>query len=877
MLADVMTSVASWRSDLPLLTYCVPQALAADIRAGQLVAVPYGKKLVEGIVWHVRPDEQAEDEEGVEIRPIHSIVDAECILLPHQMALAMWMTEYYVTSLSQVVSMMLPRALVKRSQFVLRLTQDGLSETGELSAEASLRMRALAGLLLTDGEVDVEQLKKMLGPTKANNLLKEVADSQLIERDVRLEAPRTKALKKRVVLLKLQGAALEEWRQRTEAIVQESMVPNSSLPMAPDNVRKRPMGKSKKNAIPNPWAIPDVGAQFIAPLTPQDAKGLLAQRQLAAIDLLMHSATKAQPNNPKSYWTPSKLCEASSLSPKQLEQLVQDGIVAIETIEMRRDPLLERIIPAYHALTLTEDQQQAVESILQAPDYPILLHGVTGSGKTEVYLQALSAIIAQGKRGIMLVPEIALTTQAVLRVAGRFPGRVAIIHGSLGDGERYDEWRQIRDGKIDVVIGARSALFAPIPNLGIIILDEEHEPAYKQGEMKPTYHAREAAIVLGQILRIPVVLGSATPSVETFFRAEQGSYRLVELPGRIGATLPPVEIIDLRNELHAGNTSIISRRLQEELERVLQNKQQAILFLNRRGAASCVLCRDCGFVAICDRCDMSLTYHSTEHVLLCHYCGATSKVIQFCPSCKSSGIRYFGLGTEKVQDTIQRQFPEVRLLRWDRDTAKNRRAHEQLLDRFANREADILVGTQMIAKGLDLPGVTLVGVISADIALNLPDYASPERTFTLLTQVAGRAGRGSEAGRVIIQTFNPQNFCIDAASRHDYAEFYATEIEARQRYGYPPFRRFVKFTYSHENRHRTQNEAFLLCERLNEWIERLQLPNTDIVGPAPALMERIRGKYRWQIIARGPDLHQLLRVVDISPGWEVDIDPVSTL
>jgi len=514
--------------------------------------------------------------------------------------------------------------------------------------------------------------------------------------------------------------------------------------------------------------------------------------------------------------------------------------------------------------------------LCQAGDSPILLHGVTGSGKTEIYLQALAAVIAQGKRGIVLVPEIALTAQTVLRFASRFPGRVAIIHSALSTGERYDEWRRIRAGEVDVVIGSRSALFAPLPDLGIIILDEEHEPAYKQDERKPTYHARDAAVFLGKILRIPVVLGTATPSVTTFHHVGQGAYRLVELPCRIGATLPPVEVIDLRSELHAGNTSIISRRLQSELEQVLGRGQQAILFLNRRGAASCVLCRECGFVAMCDRCDVPLTYHSTERILLCHYCSRQSEVLHRCPSCNSMSMRYFGLGTEKVQHTIQRSFPTARLLRWDRDTARNRRAHEQLLDRFANREADVLIGTQMIAKGLDLPGVTLVGVISADIGLMLPDYSAAERTFTLLTQVAGRAGRGEEAGRVIIQTFNPQPFSIDAASRHDYHEFYAAEIEVRRRYGYPPFRRFVKFTYSHENRYRAQNEALLLRERLDEWIERLGLADTDVVGPAPAVMERMRDKYRWQMIARGPDLHPLLRVIE-TPGWEVDIDPVSTL
>jgi primosomal protein N' (replication factor Y) len=426
------------------------------------------------------------------------------------------------------------------------------------------------------------------------------------------------------------------------------------------------------------------------------------------------------------------------------------------------------------------------------------------------------------------------------------------------------------------VVGSRSALFSPVPDLGILILDEEHDPAYKQDERRPTYHAREAALALGRILNIPVVLGSATPAVETFYRTERGRYRLVELPERIGADLPPVEIVDLRSELHAGNTSIFSRRLQSELERVLNTGQQAILYLNRRGAASCILCRECGYVAMCDRCDIPLTYHSTERILLCHYCNWRTKVLLVCPLCNKSSMRYFGLGTEKVQNSVARLFPSARVLRWDRDTAKNRRAHEQLLDRFANREADIMIGTQMIAKGLDLPGVTLVGVVSADIALTLPDFSAAERSFTLLTQVAGRAGRGEEAGRVIMQTFNPLHFCIDAASRHDFHEFYNAEIEVRRRYGYPPFRQFVKFTYSHQNRHRAQNEALLLHEQLTDWIERLGLAGTDIVGPAPALMERIDEKFRWRLIVRGPDVHPLLRVVE-APGWYVDIDPVSIL
>ncbi len=912
LLVHVLTPANAWNNEQPLLTYTVPPELQAELRAGQLVAIPYGDRLVEGIVWNIW-----EEENDADLRPISTILDPEPVLLPYQRALAEWIAGYYVTPLAQVAVKMLPPGLMQRSKVVLHLINTEDQATNMTQDQTLLtRNRALIGLLLEDGEIDVERLKEMLGPKLAKEIIQEALSSGMIEREATLHAPTTRARHKRVVRLIAQGERLEAWRQQTRAQLEQSLPEPGNIPMAADNVRRRP----QKN-VPDPWAIPGSSDAFA--LTPQNRQGLVAQHRLAAIDLLCYERGKSSAD---SYWTPGTLCKASGLSPAQLQKLVRENIIAFEEIEVQRNPLLGRLIPATSPLPLTPDQQTALQQILgdnpTAPtprndskfvhsgrpahdrpahdrpahdhpahdhpahghhtddhpsnNHPTLLHGVTGSGKTEVYLQALAAIIARGKRGIVLVPEIALTAQAILRFVGRFPDRVAIIHSALTSGERYDEWRRIRAGNVDVVIGSRSALFSPLPDLGIIILDEEHEPAYKQNERKPTYHARDAAIFLGQLLHIPVVLGSATPSVESFFHAERGEYQLVELHHRIGATLPPVEVIDLRNELHAGNTSIFSRRLHSELEQVLNKGQQAILYLNRRGAASCILCRECGFVAMCDHCDMPLTYHSTERILLCHYCNEQNSILHFCPQCNSPSIRYFGLGTEKVEDTIARHFPSARLLRWDRDTAKHRRTHEQLLDRFANREADILVGTQMIAKGLDLPGVTLVGVISADIALMLPDFSASERAFTLLTQVAGRAGRGDEAGKVIIQTFNPQHFCIDAASRHDYHEFYAAEIEARRRYGYPPFRRFVKFTYSHANRRRAQNEALLLRETLDQWIDRLGLEQTDIVGPAPAVMERIRGKYRWQMIARGPDLHPLLRVIDTT-GWEVDIDPVSTM
>ena len=881
MLAEVLTSAASWQSEHPLLTYSVPEDLQSQLQEGQLVAIPYGDRLVEGIIWNVlTPEDEASSENVPTVRPLHSILDPEPALLLHQRIVSEWIAEYYVTSLAQVAQMMLPPGLMQRSRVVLHLVEEEHITNKNEREEQPLRLQALRGLLLADGELDIEQLKTMLGPKKSREVLKEALESGLIEREAQLAPPRTRVRRKRIVNLLLEGEQLARWRTVTLECLQDSLPEPTGVVMAPDNVRRQ------RQQVPvSPWSLPE--ANNIPSLSMQNKVGLLAQHRLAAIELLEQSR-RSQGMPSRQQWTPNMLAKASGLTIHQVQKLADEGVIEIEEQEVQRDPLLGRVIQATEPLTLTGQQQTVLDEILQQtiddglpiedkePLRPLLLHGITGSGKTEIYLQALAAIIKQGKRGIVLVPEIALTAQATQRFAARFPGRVAIIHSELSDGERYDEWRRIRAGKVDVVIGSRSALFAPMPEPGIIILDEEHEPAYKQSERRPTYHARDVAIAIGQILHIPVLLGSATPSIDTYYRSEEGSYQLLEMTERVGAKLPPVEIIDLRNELQAGNTSIISRRLHSELEQVLENHQQAILYLNRRGAASCVLCRECGFMAMCENCDIPLTYHATERVLLCHYCNQQSKVLQACPQCNSLSVRYFGLGTEKVQQAIQRAFPQARILRWDRDTARHRHAHEQLLDRFANREADIMIGTQMIAKGLDLPGVTLVGVVSADIALTLPDFSTAERAFTLLTQVAGRAGRGGEAGQVIIQTFNPEHFCIDTASHHDYHGFYKAEIELRRRYGYPPFRQFVKFTYGHENRQRSQNEALLLCEKLNQWIDLLKLEDTDIVGPAPALMERVRGKYRWQMIARGPELHQLVRVIN-APGWEIDIDPVSNL
>jgi len=605
-----------------------------------------------------------------------------------------------------------------------------------------------------------------------------------------------------------------------------------------------------------------------------------------------------------------------------LRILANRRFIVVEEQEIWRDPLAGREFVPATPPALTPDQARVWEEIEKGikisgtgegamggapPAY--LLHGVTGSGKTEIYLRAIGEVLAQGRQAIVLVPEIALTPQTVRRFAARFPGRITVWHSQLSLGERYDSWRRVRDGEIDIVIGSRSALFAPLPRLGLIVVDEEHEGSYKQ-DKTPRYHAREVALRYAALTGAVVILGSATPDVETYYRAQRGEFRLLELPKRIVAhrqriaelraqylitrnqppgfqqpassdavfaELPPVEIVDLRAELRAGNRSIFSRALQAAMERALAAGEQVILFLNRRGTATFVLCRDCGHVLTCPRCHVPLTYHSDREDLTCHHCNYRRKTPRVCPQCGSRRVKYFGIGTQRVEEVTRQLFPEARVIRWDRDTTGGKLAHEIILDAFIKREANVMIGTQMIAKGLDLPLVTLVGVVSADTALHLPDFRAGERTFQLLTQVAGRAGRSILGGRVIIQTYSPEHYAIQAAGRHDYAAFYSQEIAFRRQAGYPPFSRLIRMIYLHHDAARCQAEAERMARVLLDKMQRLGLSNVGLIGPAPAFLERLRGQYRWQIIVRGWEPHQLLEDLPLPLGWRVDVDPVSLL
>jgi primosomal protein N' (replication factor Y) len=509
-----------------------------------------------------------------------------------------------------------------------------------------------------------------------------------------------------------------------------------------------------------------------------------------------------------------------------------------------------------------------------------LLHGITGSGKTEIYLQAMEKVLAKGKTGVMLVPEISLTPQTVERFVSRFGDKVAVFHSKMLQSTKYKEWKRIKDGEAKMVVGPRSAIFSPFKDPGIFIVDEEHEPSYKQ-EDTPRYHAREVAIERARLAHAPVILGSATPALESYHKAVSGEYKLVELTQRVKENeLPKVKIVDMRMEFETKvGLQIISKVLQEALRKDLKKNQQALIFINRRGFSTFVICRKCGYVLKCSKCDTPLVFHQKKNELICHYCNRRMNPLEICPECNSDYLMYKGTGTEKVESELKKIFPEARIARMDSDTMTKRGSHEKLLREFSKHNIDIIVGTQMIAKGFDFPKVTQVGVISADANLNLPDFRSGERTFNLITQVAGRAGRGDLGGEVIVQTYTPEHYSISYAAKHDYNAFYTKEIETRRLLKFPPFVNIIKITV----RARKEESAIKSIDRL---AKRLcdKIPDIDIIGPAPSPMAMLRGYYRWNIIIKTKDrektvkdLRKALSGYRKGPGvlMAVDVDPMS--
>src|SRR5712691_8147161 len=503
-----------------------------------------------------------------------------------------------------------------------------------------------------------------------------------------------------------------------------------------------------------------------------------------------------------------------------------------------------------------------------------LLHGVTGSGKTEVYLALLEEVLAAGGQALVLVPEIALTPQTVGRFAARFPGRLAVLHSGLTEAERAAEWWRIRRGEADIVIGPRAAVFAPLPRLRLILIDEEESSAFKQERM-PRYHAPTVARWLARRTRAVLVLGSATPSAAAYSAALSGREHLLELPHRAqGRPLPPVTVVDMRKELLAQQFSPLSRELQAAIGGSLARQEQSILFLNRRGLATFVLCRDCGAVRECPHCSVALVYHASLNRLQCHYCGSSEPMPRRCPACGSRYIKSFGIGTERVEHEVRTLFPTARVLRLDRDVMKTADAADLVFDRMVSGEADILVGTQVVAKGLDLPRVTTVGVVNADTSLHFPDYRAAERTFSLLTQVAGRAGRGPHPAGVFIQTYTPDHPAVRHAQYHDYRAFFREELELRRRYRFPPLTELIIATVAHRDRDRAEADAQAFAREVSATIDSLKLGDIEVLGPSPAFLYRLQDEYRFEVTIKGPALDRIRDRVPRTRGWSLDVDPM---
>lgn len=545
-------------------------------------------------------------------------------------------------------------------------------------------------------------------------------------------------------------------------------------------------------------------------------------------------------------YTKTELSKEHGFSIYKLNKLMEHGLIKSE----------EEIVFRYNTReynkdvqkNLTVEQSMAIKEIEESEENLILLKGVTGSGKTEVYMRIVEKTLEEGKSAIVLVPEIALTPQMIERFKGRFGSNVALFHSKLSDGERFDEWYRVKEGKASLIIGARSAIFLPAKNLGLIIIDEEHENTYKS-DQNPKYQTKEVAEYIAKLKGCKVILGSATPTIESYYRAISGEMKLVELNHRVdNKPMPKMMLVDMREELRSGNKSLFSRRLYASMKEKLEKGEQIILFLNRRGFSTFVSCRSCGYVFHCEDCDISMTYHKNGF-LVCHYCGKTKKQPNLCPKCGSKYVKFFGAGTERVEEEVRRYFKNARILRMDVDTTRAKDSHEKIYNAFKAREADILIGTQMVSKGLDFPNVTLVGILAADMSLNLPDYRAAERSFQIITQVAGRAGRGDKEGEVIVQTYTPEHYSLQYAKKYDYENFYEKEFTIRAMMGYPPFGRILLINGSGKNEDELRKQMIYLGEKVKEKAE--EFGGLEVLGPTPCIIYRIKENYRWQIIVKG--------------------------
>ncbi|MCY3575108.1 MAG: primosomal protein N' [Chloroflexi bacterium] len=912
--------------NLPLrqsYTYHIPPALDEGLAPGCLARVQFGNTMEAAIVLEIHASAELRT-----TKPIIEQLDDAPLLLPEHLQLAKRLAESCLAPIGPCCWLMLPPGLTGRSDKRYAFLNDQLpiERPRQLSlfglgqrVEQPLA-RQLLDRLRERGPLRLRQLKVAFPKQPVQAELERLCGAGMLASESVLAPP---------------SARMKTVKRLYPTYLPED-IPQLAKQLGKSSQKIRlleALSARDDGAIGIQDALELAGAKSRAPVKQLLDEGLVCIKKTAAgeQDRIVLAADLEQVDEQLSLWrgdawarktmrtiaelpsppTPKAAREASGASPARINRLVKAGLLEVREERVWRDSLREYDFVPESPPPLTPDQQAAWGAIrpalLEKRSARYLLHGVTGSGKTEIYLRAIEQTLELGRRAILLVPEIALTPQTVRRVSERFPDKVALMHGSLPKGERYDSWQRARAGEVDVVVGTRSALFTPLPDLGLIVLDEEHDSSYKQPPWMsdPHYHAREAAEILAERCQATLILGSATPDLSSWQRAQRGHYRLLRLPKRIvghrqrilgqasrlGATaryqplhgdalsadLPPVTVVDMRLELRAGNTSMFSQPLQAALEETLARGEQAMLLLNRRGQATYVFCRDCGYTLECPRCDLPLVYHRADGSLRCHHCGASEQQPACCPECGSSRIRFFGAGTQQVEQALQQRFAAARTLRWDIDTASSPRLHFDILGKFVAREADVLIGTQLIAKGLDLPLVTLVGVVSADIGLSLPDYRAGERVFQLLTQVAGRAGRGLLGGQVILQTYQPGHYVIQAAAKHDYAAFSQRESQYRKQLGYPPYRRLARIVFRDRDPNRAQAAAYYAAEQLRMIIADARLTGTRLIGPAPCFYTRIDRHYRWHLLLRGPDPRAALRKLKPAPGWQMDIDPLDVL
>ena len=818
---DLVEVAVDFPDDRPrTFTYAVPDKLSAV--PGDMVWVPFGTRILQGVVFG-----QGSASPDVEPRPLISIVDGGPYLDRARLRLARWTASYYRTTLFTACSLMLPPGSRTRLRTWIKRRDDFPAEI---------------------------TLARPLRPHE-KRVIDSMADLQWQRKD---------------------RVARRLGRSGTATV---------------DRLMRRGLFESRHE-----WEQPRAKASFINVVNlvapPDEVKSLIEQfadtRSARRSDLLAHLLRHTGPE-PR-----AELVKAFGQS--AVKWSVDSGIAVVAQQQVIRDPLAGYAVQQQFPLDPTPAQAGAIHAITNDIDSiastpgRFLLYGVTGSGKTEVYLQAAAHAINKGKRVLVLVPEIALTPQTLGRFASRFPGRVALLHSGLSDGERFDQWLGVREGRYDVVLGSRGAVFAPVKDLGLIVMDEEHEWTYKQHDQAPRYHARDVAELLALETGATVVLGSATPSVTTFRRAERGELHLLRLPDRpaqITGLTPTARVdgratarvVDMRDELKAGHTDLLSRDLIQAMRRALGNGGKVILYINRRGLAGFVQCTQCGEMRRCRRCDNTLTHHaatsSQEARLECHFCGYRVRTTRACPSCGGNSVKRTGPGTERVAEVVQAVFPRAGVMRWDSDTARTFKDHMELLQRFSNGTPKVLVGTQMVAKGLDIPAVTLVGAVAADIGLAVPDFLAAERAFQVLAQVAGRAGRGPSGGEVIIQTMQPDHYAIQAAVAQDYEWFYEREIDIRARHDMPPYSRLVKLRYAGPDAVEAHENAYETAARLERRRVNSGLTGIEVIGPTPAVPLRVREMFRWQIVLKGSGPEQLLDEESVGPGWTVDVDPVS--